>query len=142
MCFFFLMIRRPPRSTRTDTLFPYTTLFRSSIAEDAAGSPFGFKLSNVTSTLAGATVSGPTGTPPAVDVAFGATLPNDGDTISLDLILPDGTSTTITLKATINSPAWAGEFTIGSDAPATAANFQAELGPSPNARPKERRGGK
>src|SRR3546814_1831716 len=28
-CFFVLMIRRPPRSTRTDTLFPYTTLFRS-----------------------------------------------------------------------------------------------------------------
>src|SRR3546814_11221969 len=30
--FFFLMIRRPPRSTRTDTLFPYTTLFRSLVA--------------------------------------------------------------------------------------------------------------
>src|SRR3546814_6207624 len=29
ICFFFLMILRPPRSTRTDTLFPYTTLFRS-----------------------------------------------------------------------------------------------------------------
>src|SRR3546814_16999180 len=29
--FFFFMIRRPPRSTRTDTLFPYTTLFRSSV---------------------------------------------------------------------------------------------------------------
>src|SRR3546814_17246213 len=29
--FFFLMIRRPPRSTRTDTLFPYTTLFRAAI---------------------------------------------------------------------------------------------------------------
>src|SRR3546814_16763267 len=29
LSFFFLMIRRPPRSTRTDTLFPYTTLFRS-----------------------------------------------------------------------------------------------------------------
>src|SRR3546814_5757847 len=28
-CFFFLMIRRPTRSTRTDTLVPYTTLFRS-----------------------------------------------------------------------------------------------------------------
>src|SRR3546814_12085255 len=28
---FFLMIRRPPRSTRTDTLFPYTTLFRSQL---------------------------------------------------------------------------------------------------------------
>src|SRR3546814_7177158 len=35
MVFFFLMIRRPPRSTRTDTLFPYTTLFRS--AGDRAG---------------------------------------------------------------------------------------------------------
>src|SRR3546814_16540891 len=34
MCviFFFLMIRRPPRSTRTDTLFPYTTLFRTTAA--------------------------------------------------------------------------------------------------------------
>src|SRR3546814_7012935 len=30
MSMFFLMILRPPRSTRTDTLFPYTTLFRSS----------------------------------------------------------------------------------------------------------------
>src|SRR3546814_11258182 len=29
VCLLFLMIRRPPRSTRTDTLFPYTTLFRS-----------------------------------------------------------------------------------------------------------------
>src|SRR3546814_18940939 len=29
VCFFFLMMRRPPRSTRTDTLFPYPTLFRS-----------------------------------------------------------------------------------------------------------------
>src|SRR3546814_15485636 len=29
LLFCFLMIRRPPRSTRTDTLFPYTTLFRS-----------------------------------------------------------------------------------------------------------------
>src|SRR3546814_18128459 len=29
--FFFLSIRRPPRSTRTDTLFPYTTLFRSRV---------------------------------------------------------------------------------------------------------------
>src|SRR3546814_11933734 len=36
MCFFFLMIRRPPRSTRTDTLFPYTTLFRS---DDGTGAP-------------------------------------------------------------------------------------------------------
>src|SRR3546814_4127846 len=44
----FLMIRRPPRSTRTDTLFPYTTLFRSSrtskraaSSPNAAAEPFG-----------------------------------------------------------------------------------------------------
>src|SRR3546814_11913376 len=37
MCvLFFLMIRRPPRSTRTDTLFPYTTLFRSQLVDQVA----------------------------------------------------------------------------------------------------------
>src|SRR3546814_6326806 len=44
MCFFFLRIRRPPRSTRTDTLFPYTTLFRSAGEHDgdrAGGLLFG-----------------------------------------------------------------------------------------------------
>src|SRR3546814_14423339 len=48
--FVFLMIRRPPRSTRTDTLFPYTTLFRSDqarstdrldIADEAVRLPLG-----------------------------------------------------------------------------------------------------
>src|SRR3546814_10506744 len=37
LVFFFLMIRRPPRSTRTDTLFPYTTLFRSDHWYDVYG---------------------------------------------------------------------------------------------------------
>src|SRR3546814_7036219 len=36
-CLFFLRIRRPPRSNRTDTLFPYTTLFRSSPARRRGG---------------------------------------------------------------------------------------------------------
>src|SRR3546814_6434782 len=45
MCFysvyiFFLMIRRPPRSTRTDTLFPYTTLFRSQGQSPESEDPF------------------------------------------------------------------------------------------------------
>src|SRR3546814_3210102 len=35
--YFFLMIRRPPRSTRTDTLFPYTTLFRSGLSTKGTG---------------------------------------------------------------------------------------------------------
>src|SRR3546814_8153294 len=38
---FFLMIRRPPRSTRTDTLFPYTTLFRSCRAASRDNRPIG-----------------------------------------------------------------------------------------------------
>src|SRR3546814_13163276 len=37
--FFFLMIRRPPRSTRTDTLFPYTTLFRSGVSLQVSAIP-------------------------------------------------------------------------------------------------------
>src|SRR3546814_20172338 len=48
--FFYLMIRRPPRSTRTDTLFPYTTLFRSAIVigtatSDAGANAIGERLS-------------------------------------------------------------------------------------------------
>src|SRR3546814_4777258 len=41
---FFLIIRRPPRSTRTDTLCPYTTLFRSLIVSNDGGKSF----SNIT----------------------------------------------------------------------------------------------
>src|SRR3546814_19584689 len=41
MLFFFLMIRRPPRSTRTYTLFPYTTLFRSRRGFDEGDLPAG-----------------------------------------------------------------------------------------------------
>src|SRR3546814_17564739 len=44
MFFFFLMIRRPPRSTRTDTLFPYTTLFRSPRGGSAMLLPYGWQL--------------------------------------------------------------------------------------------------
>src|SRR3546814_12589084 len=54
------MIRRPPRSTRTDTLFPYTTLFRSGVPEadlavvgpsTQAGTEFTFKPSQQTFTM-------------------------------------------------------------------------------------------
>src|SRR3546814_5317186 len=44
MYFFFLMIRRPPRSTRTDTLFPYTTLFRSLLGTQCRLGKRGFDL--------------------------------------------------------------------------------------------------
>src|SRR3546814_20416129 len=44
--FFFLMIRRPPRSTRTDTLFPYTTLFRSAAGSPHHGCEFGWRMTS------------------------------------------------------------------------------------------------
>ena len=44
------------------------------VAEDVAGSPFGLKLSAVSSTLTGATVTGPSGSPAAISVDLGATI--------------------------------------------------------------------
>src|SRR3546814_18279033 len=48
---FFLMIRRPPRSTRTDTLFPYTTLFRSTVSRHARSSRRGRRKLDLVGTL-------------------------------------------------------------------------------------------
>lgn len=98
----------------------------TTLAEDADPSVFGFKLASVDSTLANATVTGPAGTPPALGVEFTG-LPVAGQKIDIEFDLPDGTTTTISLKATAASPAGEGEFTIGVDGNATAANFHAAL---------------
>ena len=98
-----------------------------SVAEDAAGSPFGLKLSTVTSTLTGATVTGPSGSPAAISVALGATNPNPGDQISLTFKQPDGTTASVQLTATTTSPAPSGSFTIGATPAATAANLNSAL---------------
>src|SRR3546814_20719995 len=50
------MIRRPPRSTRTDTLFPYTTLFRSPEAAFGTAWPVAFRLLYAAAALTGASV--------------------------------------------------------------------------------------
>lgn len=97
-----------------------------SVSEDVAGSVFGFKLASVNSTLTGATVSGPTGSPPAITVNLGS-VPNAGDTVTFAFNLPDGTSEKLTLTATTASPPGQGQFTIGATAAATAANLQAAL---------------
>lgn len=96
------------------------------VAEDTG--PFGFKLAAVSSSLAGATVTGPAGVPAQLEVAFGPGLPQDGDTIRLTLALPDGTTTDITMTARTGAPAAPGQFQIGADGTATAANFEAALG--------------
>jgi flagellin-like hook-associated protein FlgL len=90
------------------------------------GSPFGFQLAGVNSSLTGATVGGPSGSPPTISVALGSN-PNAGDTIAFNLTLPDGSSQTITLQATTNSPPGANQFTIGASPTATAANLQTAL---------------
>jgi flagellar hook-associated protein 3 FlgL len=97
-----------------------------SISQDATGSPFGFQLSGVTSSLTGATVTGPTGSPPAISIGL-ASNPSAGNSISFALTLPDGSSQTITLQATTSSPPGTGQFTIGANADATASNLQAAL---------------
>lgn len=98
-----------------------------SVSEDAAGSPFGLKLNSVTSTLSGATVTGPAGVPPSLSVDLGAVNPSPGGTVQMTFTLPDGTTSTIKLTATTASPPGAGEFTIGADTTATAANLQTAL---------------
>jgi flagellar hook-associated protein 3 FlgL len=97
-----------------------------SVSEDIAGSVFGFKLAGVSSTITGATVSGPTGSPPGITVNLGSN-PNVGDAVTFSFNLPDGTSEKLTLTATSASPPGAGQFTIGTNASATATNLQAVL---------------
>lgn len=98
-----------------------------SISEDVAGSPFGFKLASVTSSLTGATVTGPAGSPTAISVDLGASNPNDGDSITFTFNLPDGTTQNLTLQATSAPTPGADQFSIGSTPAATAGNLQAAL---------------
>src|SRR3546814_8718378 len=70
---FVLMIRRPPRSTRTYTLFPYSTLFRSTAQPRMAEATFS------------------PSTPQPLKLTVAHTPPRDGATVSGETNLPDGT---------------------------------------------------
>jgi flagellar hook-associated protein 3 FlgL len=99
----------------------------NSVQIDEQATTFGFKLASITSTVAGATVSGPTGAPASESIDFSAAAPNAGDTVTLRFNLPDGTSENLTLTATTDSPPGANQFTIGATPGQTASNFQAAL---------------
>lgn len=101
-------------------------LTNADVTVNQDGSPFGFQLASVNSSLTGATVTGPSGAPPSISVNLGSN-PNAGDSIAFNLTLPDGSSQTITLQATSASPPGANQFTIGASATATAANLQTAL---------------
>jgi flagellar hook-associated protein 3 FlgL len=98
-----------------------------SVGEDVAGSPFGMKLNSVSSTLTGATVTGPSGSPASVSIALGATNPNPGDQVSFTFNLPDGTTDSFQLTASSSNPPPAGSFSIGATPTATAANLNAAI---------------
>src|SRR3984885_1675202 len=113
--------------TTTAPPAPATPVSSFSVAADAAGSPFGLKLSSVTSSLTGTTVTGPSGSPAAVSFSFGSTNPNPGDAVTLNFNLPDGTTSSVTLTASSTTPAPANTFAIGATPAATAANLNAAL---------------
>jgi len=100
-----------------------------SLAEDAAGSPFGFKLESVQSSLSGATVSGPTGAPAQIELAF-ASNPQPGESFGVTFTLPDGSRETVTMTATASDTPGPGEFRIGATPDETAANVRAGLADS------------
>jgi flagellin-like hook-associated protein FlgL len=104
---------------------PPATTTVTSVAED--GSAFGLKLASVGSSLTGATVTQPTGVPPAATVDLGAVNPNDGDKIKFNFNMPDGTTESIELTATTTTPPPAGTFAIGVDTAATTLNLQSTL---------------
>jgi hypothetical protein len=110
---------------------PPATATTVSVAEDAAGSPFGLKLDTVSlsksMTDAGATVTGPSGSPAAISINLGNTNSSAGDQVSFTFLQPDGTTASVQLTATTTSPAPTGSFTIGATPAATAANLNTAL---------------
>jgi len=104
---------------------PSLTTTVTSLAED--GSPFGLKLASVSTSLTGATITQPTGVPPAVTVDLGGVNPNNGEKVKFNFNLPDGTTESIELTATTVTPPPAGSFAIGVDTAATTLNLQGAL---------------
>jgi flagellar hook-associated protein 3 FlgL len=110
----------PPTAPASSTL--------TTVSEDSALSQFGLKLNAIstTSQVAGV-VSGPSGSPASVSVDFANGQPSSGDTFSVKFNEPDGTTDSITLTATSQTPVPAGSFAIGATPSDTAANFSTAL---------------
>ena len=98
----------------------------TSISIDDDATPFGFKLASVSSSLTGVAVNPPSGTPASMAVDFTSD-PNPGDTFTLRLNLPDGSTENVTLTATTDTTPGPNQFTIGPATTDTAASFQTAL---------------
>ncbi|MDI3565206.1 flagellar protein [Bradyrhizobium sp. Arg816] len=98
------------------------------VSEDVAGSPFGLKIKAVSSTLTGATVTGPSGSPVSFSVDLNGVNPNNGDKLSVQFTLPDGSTEQIALTASTATPTPLGSFAIDATTPAnTSANLNTAL---------------
>ena len=99
------------------------------ISEETPATVFGMKLTNVSSTLTGATVTGPTGTPASISVDLGATNPNPGEKVKYTFTMPDSTIETVEMTAVAagTSPMPDNSFAIGATAADTAINLNAAL---------------
>lgn len=98
------------------------------VSEDVAGSPFGLKLSAVSSTLTGATVTGPSGSPVSFSVDLNGVNPSNGDKLSVQFTLPDGSTEQIDLTASTATPTPLGSFAIDPGNP----NAVPPIPPDPN----------
>lgn len=98
------------------------------VSEDVAGSPFGLKLSAVSSTLTGATVTGPSGSPVSFSVDLNGVNPSNGDKLSVQFTLPDGSAEQIDLTASTATPTPLGSFAIDPGNP----NAVPPIPPDPN----------
>ena len=97
-----------------------------SLSEDAFGSPFGFKLVSDSSNLTGVTVSQVSGTPKQIDINVTGT-PNVGESLQINVSMPDGTTSQVVLTATNDVPPPPNQFTIGATPQQTAANIRSAL---------------
>ncbi|MFK4485513.1 flagellar protein [Bradyrhizobium sp. USDA 336] len=97
------------------------------VSEDVAGSPFGLKIKAVSSTLNGATVTGPSGSPVSFSVDLNGVNPNNGDKLSIQFTLPDGTTEQIDLTASSATPTPLGSFAIDASTPVNPNNTAANL---------------
>jgi flagellin-like hook-associated protein FlgL len=93
--------------------------------DETASGPFGFKITGAGGTIDNATITDAIGPPRSVAVDFTG-VPSAGSTVRVTLAMPDGTSTTLSLRATAGTPG-SSEFALGTDATTTATNFRTAL---------------
>lgn len=98
------------------------------VSEDVAGSPFGLKIAAVSSTLTGATLTGPSGSPVSFSVDLNGVNPKNGDKLSVQFALPDGSTEQIDLTASTATPTPVGSFAIDPGNP----NVVPVVPPNPN----------